>query len=136
MSLRVTGGGYLDDLLGGSGQGIRLTVVGEVPHHTVLSGSVRNARGGTGQAYLGDTLWGLGSFGDVRVNLPSPPFQISQYPFSPGSAASTAAKPLMSVPAVPAKTSAGQSYRLKTAIRRNSTSVVGTMTRLFHAFRR
>ena len=93
VSLKITGGGYLDDLLSGSGQGVRLTVVGEVPHHTVLSGSVRKARGGTGQAYLGSTIWGLGNFGDVRVKLQSPPFHVGQYPFSPNSAASAAATP-------------------------------------------
>ena len=44
VSLRITGGGIIDDLLSGSGQGIKLSVVGEVPHHTVLSGSVRKVR--------------------------------------------------------------------------------------------
>ena len=98
VSLKINGGGYLDDLLSGSGQGVRLTVVGEVPHHTVLSGSIRKLRGGTGQAYLGSTIWGLGNFGDVRVKLQSPPFQVSQYPFSPNSAASTAARPMVALP--------------------------------------
>ncbi len=41
VTFKITGGGILDDLLSGSGQGIKLAVVGEVPHHTVLSGSVR-----------------------------------------------------------------------------------------------
>ena len=84
VSLKITGGGIIDDLLSGSGQGVKLSVVGEVPHHTVLSGRVRKVRGGTGQAYLGSTIWGLGKFGDVRVKMSSPPFQIGQYPFSPG----------------------------------------------------
>ena len=116
VSLKINGGGYLDDLLSGSGQGVRLTVVGEVPHHTVLSGSIRKLRGGTGQAYLGSTIWGLGSFGDVRVKLQSPPFQVSQYPFSPNSAASTAARPMVALPGRGAKAT--------------------TMNRSFRAFRR
>jgi hypothetical protein len=86
--LKISGGGVIDDLLSGSGQGISLLVVGEVPRHTVLSGNVRKAHGGTGRAYLGYTIWGLGNFGDVRVKMYSPPFQIGQYPFSPGSAVS------------------------------------------------
>jgi hypothetical protein len=134
VSLRITGGGIIDDLLSGSGQGIRLTVVGEVPHHTVLSGSVRKVRGGTGLAYLGDTIWGLGNFGDVRVKLPSPPFQISQYPFSPGSAASKAFKPLIALSAVEAKASSSQVVAAKPASRGNSTSAARTMNRPFHAF--
>jgi uncharacterized repeat protein (TIGR01451 family) len=85
VNLRVTGGGFLDDLLSSTGQGIRLSVFGEVPHHTVLSGSVKKARGGTGLVYLGPSIAGLGRFGDVRVKLTSPPFQIGRYPFSRGS---------------------------------------------------
>jgi len=127
VSLRITGGGIIDDLLSGSGQGIKLSVVGEVPHHTVLSGSVRKARGGTGQAYLGATIWGLGNFGDVRVKLASPPFQIGQYPFSPGSAASTAARLLIDVSALEATTSSSRSLAPRTQAR--------TMDRPFHAFR-
>ena len=92
VSLKITGGGIIDDLLSGSGQGVTLSVVGAVPHRTVLSGTVRKVRGGTGRAYLGSTIWGLGKFGDVRVKLSTPPFLISQYPFSPGSAASKAAE--------------------------------------------
>ena len=136
MSLKITGGGIIDDLLSGSGQGVKLSVVGEVPHHTVLSGSVRKVRGGTGQAYLGYTIWGLGNFGDVRVKMYSPPFQVSQYPFSPGSAASKAAKPLIALDAVSrAKASSSQATAAKPASRGNSTSVARTMNRPFHAFR-
>ncbi len=125
VTLKITGGGYLDDLLSGSGQGIQLTVVGEVPHHTVLSGSVRKARGGSGWAYLGDTIWGLGNFGDVRVKLASPPFQISQYPFSPGSAASK-----------DAVASSKQAVKQKRANREKPTIESKTMNRPFHAFHR
>jgi uncharacterized repeat protein (TIGR01451 family) len=94
VSLQIKGGGFIDDLLSGSGQGIKLSVVGEVPGHTVLSGKVRTVRGGTGQVYLGRTIWGLGNFGDVLVKLASPHFQIGQYPFSPGSVASNNAEPI------------------------------------------
>ena len=111
-------------------------MVGEVPHHTVLSGSVRKVRGGTGQAYLGDTIWGLGNFGDVRVKLASPPFQISQYPFSPGSAASTAAKPLIALSEVEANTSSGRSLVHKPASHGKLASNARIMNRPFHAFRR
>ncbi len=88
VSLSITGGGMIEDLLSGTGEGEQLTVVGAVPHRTVLSGSVRKSRTGTGRAYLGPTLYGLGQFGDVRVRMYSPPFQVGQYPFSPGSTAS------------------------------------------------
>jgi hypothetical protein len=120
VSLKITGGGFLDDLLSGSGDGIKLSVVGEVPHRTVLSGRVRKVRGGTGQAYLGPTIWGLGNFGDVRVKIASPPFWISQYPFSPGSAASeTRARVSPAVTPRPAS-------------RRSSTRAARTMNRPFH----
>jgi hypothetical protein len=122
VKLRITGGGFLDDLLSGSGQGVKLTVVGEVPHRTVLSGTVRKGRGRVGQAYLGTTIWGLGKFGDVRVKLTSPPFQIDQYPFSPGSPAlQTQAIPSVSVAREPAS-------------HRNSARAAGPMIRPFHSF--
>ena len=100
VSLKITGGGVIDDLLTGTGQGLKLTVLDEVPHHTTLTGTLHKVRGGTGVAYLGYTIWGLGNFGDVRVKMYSPPFQIGEYPFSPGSTvstASTALKPLLKV---------------------------------------
>ena len=124
VSLKITGGGIIDDLLSGSGQGVKLSVVGEVPHRTVLSGSVKKVRGGTGRAYLGSTIWGLGNFGDVRVKMSSPPFQIGQYPFSPGSSASKAAV-----------SGSSQAVTPRPASRRNSTSVSSTMNRPFHWFR-
>jgi hypothetical protein len=88
VSLSITGGGMIEDLLSGTGEGEQLTVVGAVPHRTVLSGSVRKSRTGTGRAYIGPTLYGLGQFGDVRVRMYSPPFEIGRYPFSPGATAS------------------------------------------------
>jgi hypothetical protein len=122
VKLRITGGGFLNDLLSSSGEGIRLSVVGEVPHRTVLSGHVRKVPGGTGRVYLGYTIWGLGQFGDVRVKLASPPFQISRYPFSPGSAASqTRAIPSLSVTPEPVR-------------RRSPARPASTMSRPFHSF--
>jgi len=124
VSLKITGGGNIDDLLTGSCQGDKLCVVGEVPHHTILSGSVRKVKGGTGQADLGYTIWGLGNFGDVRVKMSSPLFQITQYPFSPGSVASTAVKPLTAASGPRAKDSPDQ------------TIVAKAMNRPFRVFRR
>jgi hypothetical protein len=132
VSLKTTGGGIIDDLLSGSGEGVRLTVVGEVPHRTVLSGSVRKVRGGTGQAYLGYTIWGLGSYGDVRVRLSSPRFQIDQYPFSPGSAASQAAMPQTVLSG--GETKPGSSPA--PAVRQTSRKVARTTNRPFHAIHR
>ena len=84
VSFSVTKGGYLEDLLTGSGQGQRLVLVGALPHHTVLTGSVKQGKHGTGRAYLGYSLYGLGQFGNVKVTLKSPPFQLQRFPFSPG----------------------------------------------------
>jgi hypothetical protein len=55
-----------------------------VPHRTVLAGTVKQGKHGTGRAYLGYSLYGLGQFGNVKVTLKSPPFQIQRFPFSPG----------------------------------------------------
>jgi uncharacterized repeat protein (TIGR01451 family) len=107
-----------------------------LPHHTVVSGTVRKVRGDTGLAFLGSTIWGLGSFGDVRVKLASPPFQIGLFPFSPGSAALTAARPMISLSAVGAKTSSRESFLSKAASRGKSTSVAKALNRPFHAFHR
>ena len=118
VSLKSTAG-FLEDLLSGTGQGEELTVVSEVPHHTVLSGSVKKVKGGTGRAYLGYTIWGLGNFGDVRVKLKTPPFQIGQYPFSRGS----------TVP----KASSSPAVKPRAATRDRSLRVAKTMKRPFHS---
>jgi uncharacterized repeat protein (TIGR01451 family) len=129
VSLRITGGGMIEDLLSGTGQGEQLTVVGAVPHHTVVSGSVRKSRAGTGQAYIGPTIYGLGQFGDVRVRMYSPPFLIGQYPFSPGSTASSTSKALAQADAV---TKGSPSSTAKTsAVRRATTSLLRPMVK-FH----
>ncbi len=84
VSFGVEHGGYVEDLLTESGQGQRLVLVGEVRHHTVLTGTVKQGKHGTGRAYLGYSVYGLGQFGDVLVTMKDPPFEIQRYPFSPG----------------------------------------------------
>ena len=155
VSLKITGGGIIDDWLSGTGQGIKLSVVDEVPHHTVLSGSLKRSRTSAGEAYLGYTLYGLGKFGDVRVGLHSPRFQVTRYTFSPGvtaaSTASTAAvvnpdnvvassaetrsvKKLLTKSAQKVSSKVGA---VKTATKKLSSDVrAATMNRPFHEFRR
>ncbi len=84
VTFTVQHGGYVQDLLTGSGLGQRLVMVGAVPHRTVLGGTVVQGRHGSGRSYLGYSVYGLGQFGDVRVNMQSPPFVVARYPFSPG----------------------------------------------------
>ncbi|MGC8639135.1 MAG: Calx-beta domain-containing protein [Isosphaeraceae bacterium] len=137
VSLKLTGGGVIDDLLSGTGQGVKLTVVGEVPHRSVLSGSVRKVRGGTGRAYLGYTIWGLGNFGDVRVRMYSPPFQIGLYPFSPGSPAATKVESLGAVIADQTRSARTKARAAaKPAVRQVAPSVARPLNRPFHAFHR
>ena len=135
VNLKITGGGIIDDLLDGSGQGIKLSVVGEVPHHTVLSGNVKKSRNGSGRAYLGSTVWGLGQFGDVRVKMYSPPFQVGQYPFSPGSASLKTTGSLISLEALVfnlAQTGGGS----KATGHVHAQGVAKPMIRPFHSVRR
>ena len=154
VSLKITGGGIIDDLLSGSGQGIKLSVVDEVPHHTVLSGSLKKSRTGTGKAYLGYTLYGLGQFGDVRVRMYSPPFLITHYPFAPvATVASTvrtetvvnldgvvvksaATRSIKKSPPRTAKSVTSQAVAGKTAGRKHSAGGAASMNRPFHAFHR
>jgi hypothetical protein len=81
VTLKITGGGYLDEVRDASGEGQVLRVQGAVYHKTTLSGSVvRSTTRGNGRTSLG-TIEGLGQFGDIRVKLTSPPFTVRQYPF-------------------------------------------------------
>jgi uncharacterized repeat protein (TIGR01451 family) len=84
VTLTLKKGGYLKDLLSGSGEGARLVLVGEHPRRSVLTGKVARAKHTPGGPTLGYTIYGLGRFGDVRVNMTSPPFLVTRYPFSPG----------------------------------------------------
>ena len=79
VSLKLTGPGYMEEVLY-QGQGQMLTIMGEVPHRTTLSGTLKKTKRSSGSTNLGMIL-GLGSFGDVRVSLKSPPFLVKQYPF-------------------------------------------------------
>jgi len=82
VTLKVTGGGYLDEIRDPTGNGLLLTLEGGIPHKTVLSGTVTRTKGkGSGVTTLG-SIEGLGQFGDIRVKLTSPPFLVRQYPFS------------------------------------------------------
>ena len=82
VTLKVTGGGYLDEIRDPTGNGLLLTLEGGIPHKTVLSGTVARVKGrGSGVTTLG-TIAGLGKFGDIRIKLASPPFMVRQYPFS------------------------------------------------------
>ncbi len=63
------------------GEGQTLTLIGAARHRTVLSGTVKKGKHGSGVTNLG-TIRGLGNFGNVRVNLTSPPFLVKQYPFT------------------------------------------------------
>lgn len=154
VKLQIKGGGIIDDLLNGSGQGIKLSVVGEVPHRTVLSGSMRKSSTGTGRAYLGYSVWGLGQFGDVRVRMYSPPFQIDHYPFSPGSSVATpksagavvnleggvvksaGVHAVMSTSPKSTKRALSAAVAGKNAGGLHSAGVAGSMNRPFHAFHR
>ena len=82
VTLKVTGGGYLDEIRDPTGNGLVLTLEDGIAHKTVLSGTVARTNGkGSGVTTLG-AIEGLGKFGDVRVKLTSPPFLVRVYPFS------------------------------------------------------
>jgi uncharacterized repeat protein (TIGR01451 family) len=89
VSLKLTGGGYMKQIRDASGDGAVLTLVAVVPHRSKLSGTVRattiRARQRTtrtsGRTNLG-IIQGLRNFGDVKVLLTSPPFYVTQYPFT------------------------------------------------------
>ena len=87
VSLKLAGAGYMEQVRDASGEGVLLELVGIMPHHSTLSGTVK---GGVTRAVkrtkaarsteLG-TIGGLGNFGDVKVLLTSPPFFVKSYPF-------------------------------------------------------
>jgi uncharacterized repeat protein (TIGR01451 family) len=130
VTLTLGRGGVLDDLLQGNGQGERLTLVNRVARRSVLSGTVRTPDGKAGQAYLGETIWGLGRFGDVRVRLHAPQFLLNYYPFSPGSKAfQMGTKGPVTVTYSTATAAATPAAKIRTAAR-----PLHAMTRPFHAF--
>jgi uncharacterized repeat protein (TIGR01451 family) len=79
VSVKLSGGGYLQDVIY-QGEGQALTVIGERPRRTVLSGTVKKVKRSGGTTNLG-MIRGLGNFGEVRVTLKTPPFLVKQYPF-------------------------------------------------------
>jgi hypothetical protein len=71
VSLRLSGGGWLDDLLDGSNSGVRLSVVNPTRRRPSLSGGVFRGTSPRPSAALGRIV-GAES---ARVRLPSPPFE-------------------------------------------------------------
>jgi uncharacterized repeat protein (TIGR01451 family) len=108
VTLKVTGGGYLDEIRNATGEGLVLRLEGGVRHKTTISGAVARVKGrGAGRTSLG-TIEGLGNFGDIRVTLKSPPFFVRQYPFFLGRGRLIAVKhPLPPPPRRSPKLSAG-----------------------------
>jgi uncharacterized repeat protein (TIGR01451 family) len=82
VTLTIKKGGYLDAVVSGAAETGQLVVVGEVPHHTVVSGSVKKAKHRS-QSPLVYTVYGVGQSRDVRVKMKSSSFKVAQYPFSP-----------------------------------------------------
>jgi uncharacterized repeat protein (TIGR01451 family) len=80
VTLAIKGPGYLEQIRDANGNGQVLSLMGEVRHRTSLSGSVRSVRGSSGRTSLG-IINGLGRFGDVRVQITTPPFLLRQFPF-------------------------------------------------------
>jgi hypothetical protein len=80
VTLKIKGPGYLEQVRDAYGNGQILTVIGEVPGRTTLSGSIKKAKGASGRTSLG-VINGLGSFGQVKVQITSPPFMLRQFPF-------------------------------------------------------
>lgn len=78
--LKVKGSGYLEQVRSWSGDSEDLTVIGMAPRRTVLMGHVQALRGGTGRTNIG-VLNGIGQFGQMKVNLASPPFLARVFPF-------------------------------------------------------
>lgn len=77
VSLKVTGGGVLDLTRYANGDGQRLQVLNPVPHHTTIAATVR---GGSKVTTLNSIL-GLGVFGQVKMNMTTPPFYVTNLPF-------------------------------------------------------
>src|SRR5262249_54027733 len=78
VSLKLSGGGLLDLTRFANGDGQRLQVINPAPRGTTLTGSVR---GGTNSTTL-DSILGLGTFGQVKMNMTTAPFYVRQMPFN------------------------------------------------------
>jgi uncharacterized repeat protein (TIGR01451 family) len=79
VTLSLRGGGVLELVRSATGEGLTLRVINPRPFRSVISGSVRRARGGDGTTTL-QAITGLGDFGQVRSRLTSPPFFVVQQP--------------------------------------------------------
>jgi len=80
VTLTLKGPGYLEQIRDAYGNGQVLNVIGEVPHRTTLAGSIKAGKHGSGRTTLG-IINGLGNYGDVRVQMTTPPFMLRQFPF-------------------------------------------------------
>jgi uncharacterized repeat protein (TIGR01451 family) len=87
VSLKLAGSGYLEQVRDASGDGVVLDLVGIKPFHSTLSGTVKapvshavRKNKPARSTELG-VIEGLGNFGDVKVLLTSPPFEVKYYPF-------------------------------------------------------
>ena len=104
VKFQVTGGGFLDLFRNAAGDAQLATLQQGVPGRTTLSGSVSRQHGvGTGVTSVG-AIDGLGSFGQIRVNLKSPPFLVKSYPFALSTGRPIAARQATAPRAAPART--------------------------------
>lgn len=76
VSLALTGPGVFDLTRHPNGDGQTLQVLDPAAAGTVLTGTVQG--GGTTRL---DAITGLGIFGQVRVNMATPPFEVTHLPF-------------------------------------------------------
>ena len=80
VSLKMSGPGYIEDVLNSQHIGQVLTLAGTVRKRSTLSGTLKSRKHGSGSTNLG-IIQGVGAFGSVRISLKSPPFLVKQYPF-------------------------------------------------------
>jgi uncharacterized repeat protein (TIGR01451 family) len=92
VSFRIAGGGALNLTRFANGNGNNLQIVNEVPHRTRVQGRVRRVGrvGGSGVTSL-SSITGLGNFGDVRVQMSTPPFFVAQPSFAASGPSASAA---------------------------------------------
>jgi uncharacterized repeat protein (TIGR01451 family) len=80
VTLKLSNGGYLEQVRSLDGDGLALDLIDIAPGRSKLSGSIKaSGRGGRSTA-LG-VISGLGRFGTVRVTLNLPEFKVSKFPY-------------------------------------------------------
>lgn len=94
VSLRLSGAGLMDLTRYPNGDAQRLQVLNAIPRRTTITGRVR---GGSNSTTF-DSITGLGFFGQVRLNMTTPPFYVTHMPFD---------RTILSPPAVDGVFSAG-----------------------------